>query len=80
MMKTHMMEQALALLQEQHRQEIERAIDNAARNAWDKWFRKEWYKAGARRRWGQERRQRWRLTRGQGTQQPRRMSELHTQR
>ena len=29
--------------------EIERAISNLKRSAWDKWFRKEWYKAGARR-------------------------------
>jgi hypothetical protein len=28
-------------------QEIERAIDNAKRSAWDKWFRRQWYRAGA---------------------------------
>ena len=31
--------------------EIERAIKNVKRTGFDKWFRKEWYKAGARRKW-----------------------------
>jgi hypothetical protein len=35
---------------EQVREEIERAIDNARRTPWDRWFRKQWYRAGARRR------------------------------
>jgi hypothetical protein len=38
------------LLREQHKNEIERAIRNAKRTAWDKWFRREWYRAAARRR------------------------------
>ena len=31
-------------------EEIERAIDSVRRTPWDRWFRKEWYRAGARRR------------------------------
>ena len=31
--------------------QIERAIDNVKRLAWDKWFRKQWYRAGAMRKW-----------------------------
>ena len=34
-----------------HELEIERAINNAKRTEWDKWFRREWYKVAARRRW-----------------------------
>ena len=41
---------AAALLQECNRQEIQRAITNAKRTAWDKWFRRQWYRAAARRR------------------------------
>ena len=41
-------EHGVRFLREKHRDEIERAIRNAQRTAWDKWFRKEWYKAGAR--------------------------------
>lgn len=40
--------------------EIERAIDNVKRSAWDKWFRREWYRATAtigRARRGQPRRE-----------------------
>ena len=39
--------------------EIERAIKNAKRTEFDKWFRKEWYKAGARRKWTRKRHNRW---------------------
>ena len=35
--------------------EIERAIVNAKRTEWDKWFRREWYKAGARTKFGKKR-------------------------
>jgi len=45
------MQMALTKIQEQNRDEIERAIDNIKRSAWDKWFRCEWYRAGARRKW-----------------------------
>ena len=38
-------------LEEKHREEIEKAIDNVKRTAWGKWFRKEWYRTGARRKW-----------------------------
>lgn len=31
------------------REEVERAIDNARRTPWDKWFRRQWYRAGAKR-------------------------------
>lgn len=41
---------AEAMLQESNRQEIERAITNAKRTAWDKSFRRQWYRAAARRR------------------------------
>jgi len=40
-----MAEHAVRLLQEQQLDEIERAITNAKRGAWDKWFRREWYRA-----------------------------------
>ena len=50
---------AVCLLKQQNRDEIERAIDNAKRSAWDKWFRKEWYKAGARRKGSRKRHNRW---------------------
>lgn len=36
---------AKALWLEQQRDEIERAIRNVKRSAWDKWFRREWYRA-----------------------------------
>ena len=39
--------------------QIERAIDNLKRSDWDKWFRKEWYKAGARRMWPAKQHNRW---------------------
>ena len=38
------------MLQEANRQEIERAIDNAKRSTWDKWFRRQWYRVAARRK------------------------------
>ena len=41
---------AAALLQESNRLEIERAINNAKRSAWDKWFRRQWYRAARRQR------------------------------
>ena len=31
-------------------EEIERAIDNARRTPWDKWFRRQFYRAAAQRR------------------------------
>lgn len=31
--------------------QIERAISNLKRTAWDKWFRKQWYRAAAMRKW-----------------------------
>lgn len=37
------------LVADEYRQEIERAVDNAKRSAWDKWFRREWHRAGALR-------------------------------
>ena len=37
-------------LAEKHREEIEKAIENVKRTAWEKWFRKEWHRAGARRK------------------------------
>ncbi len=36
---------AKALWLEQQRDEIERAIRNVKRSTWDKWFRREWYRA-----------------------------------
>jgi hypothetical protein len=36
---------ARALWLAQQRDEIERAISNAKRSSWDKWFRREWYRA-----------------------------------
>lgn len=38
------------MLAECHRQEIERAVTNAKRSAWDKWFRRQWYRAAAQSR------------------------------
>ena len=38
-------------LLEEHRAEIERAIDNVKRSAWDKWFRRKGYEAGRRLRY-----------------------------
>ena len=38
--------------------EIERGVSNIKRSDWDKWFRCEWYKAGARRKWPQWKRER----------------------
>ena len=37
------------IVQQQQEIEIERAIKNAKRTEWDKWFRKQWYRAAARR-------------------------------
>ena len=45
------------------RYEIERAIGNAKRSAFDRWFRTQWYKAEAWSRWPEWRRQRRRLHR-----------------
>ncbi len=42
---------AKALWLEQQRDEIERAIKNVKRSGWDKWFRREWHRAGAMRKW-----------------------------
>lgn len=33
--------------QQAWKDEIERAINNVKRSAWDKWFRREWYRATA---------------------------------
>jgi len=41
---------AVTMVQGDKRHEIERAITNAKRTAWDKSFRREWYRAAARRR------------------------------
>jgi len=41
---------AAAILREINRQAIERAITNAKRSAWDKSFRRQWYRAASRRR------------------------------
>ena len=41
---------AVAMVQESNRLEIERAINNAKRSAWDKWFRRQWYRAARRQR------------------------------
>ena len=43
------------------RDEIERAIANAKRSKLDKWFRRQWYKAEARGRWSEWRKQQVRL-------------------
>jgi len=40
-------------------EEIERAIDNVKRSAWDKQFRREWHKADSRRRWSASRTAKW---------------------
>jgi len=40
-------------------EEIERAIDNVKRSAWDKRFRREWHKADSRRQWSADRKARW---------------------
>ncbi len=32
------------------RSEIQRAIDSVKRTKWDKWFRREWYRAGRHKR------------------------------
>ena len=40
---------AASLLREQYREEIERAITNAKRTAWDKSFRRQWHRAAAQR-------------------------------
>ena len=42
---------AVPLLREQYRDEIERAISNAKRLPWDKWCRRQFYRAAAQRRW-----------------------------
>ncbi len=42
---------ARVLWLEQQRAEIERAIDNVKRSAWDKRFRKQWHRAAAMRKW-----------------------------
>jgi hypothetical protein len=43
--------QARVMWQEQQRAEIERAIKNVRRSDWDKWFRREWRRAAAIRKW-----------------------------
>jgi len=50
---------AKALWLEEQRAEIERAIENAKRPAWDKWFRRQWYRAGAMRKWPRRQAGRW---------------------
>jgi hypothetical protein len=42
---------AKALWREEQRAEIERAIKNVKRSDWDKWFRRQWHRAGAMRKW-----------------------------
>ena len=39
--------------------QIERAVDNAKRSDWDKWFRKQWYRAAAMRKWPRRQYNRW---------------------
>lgn len=51
-----MADAALARLRDEHRQEIERAIDNVKRTALDRWFRREFYRVAARRKWSPRRR------------------------
>jgi hypothetical protein len=41
------------------RNEIEHAIDNVKRTQQDKWLRREWYRAAARRNWTPERKAKW---------------------
>ena len=41
---------AVAMVHDSIHQEIERAINNVKRSAWDKSFRRQWYRAAARRR------------------------------
>lgn len=52
-------EHGARFLREQHRDEIERAIRNVKRTAWDKWFRREWHRAAAQRRRGHRLRPGW---------------------
>ena len=40
--------------------EIEHAIDNVKRTKLDRWMRREWHKAGARKRWSEGRKAGWR--------------------
>jgi len=40
-------------------EEIERAIANVKRTERDKWMRREWHKADARRQWSADRKARW---------------------
>jgi hypothetical protein len=42
---------AWVLWLEQQRAEIERAISSVKRSDWDKWFRREWHRAAAMRKW-----------------------------
>jgi hypothetical protein len=42
---------ARVLWLEQQRAEIERAISSVKRSDRDKWFRRQWYKAAAMRKW-----------------------------
>ena len=43
-------EHGARILREKYHVEIERAIGNLKRSTWDKWFRREWYRAAGRRR------------------------------
>jgi hypothetical protein len=44
----------------EHRREIERAIDGVKAAELGRWFRREWYKSAARRRWPKQRQEAWR--------------------
>jgi hypothetical protein len=50
---------AKALWLEEQQAEIERAIKNVKRSDWDKWFRKQWHKAGAMRKWQRRQARGW---------------------
>ena len=56
MTNTYMMRHVTSALARQYRNEIERAIANVKRSELDKRFRREWYKAVAKRRWDERRR------------------------
>ena len=47
-----------AVLRRRYTDEIERAVANLKRDGFGKWFRREWYRAGAKRRWSDVRKAR----------------------
>jgi hypothetical protein len=46
-------------IKEQNREKIERAITDVKRTPLDNWYRREWHRCLARRRWSQQRRAAW---------------------